>query len=53
MSKGNERLKQELKSLVVSSEKADIDEKISRQIPAIAKNIQTKLAEVAEWFNDD
>lgn len=51
MAKGNEVLKQQLKSLMISAEKEDVEQQISRQIPTTTKNIKSKLIEVADWYN--
>jgi hypothetical protein len=50
---GNEDLKNQLRSLVLSSERGETREQDSRFIPSDVRNIADKLSIVADWFNNE
>ena len=53
MCKGNTVVEKEITSITVACQESDHSELTSRNLPAHAENIKSKLEDIAHWFNND
>lgn len=52
MQKANDALRKELSTLAAAAQKKDATEDLGRYIPAKYSNINEKLVNVIDWFDD-